>query len=134
MTDFTRARIWHMLNNAFHTVLRTVQADLPTVRMSAGHSQNEAFLFRAYAQYSAGGVVVVISFDIQVQNTQVHIFGDLAWEDGLIIKDLMETVVGVETCDEKFLLFQVEVFASQCEQHAVLVASALGEGRKEFTM
>jgi hypothetical protein len=131
MTDSTRATIWHILNNAFHKVLHTVQADVPTVRMSAGHSQNEAFLFRAFAQYSAGGIVVVISFDVQVQNLQVHVFGDLAWEDGLIIKSLMETVIGSEACDEQFLISQAYTFASQCEHNAFLIASALGEGRKE---
>lgn len=129
MTDSTRATIWYILSRAFGMVLRTVQATVPSVRMAAGHSRNEAFLFRAYAQYSAGGVVVDISFDVQVKDRHVHTVGDIAWEDGLIIRSLMDRVVDREFCDEQLLVTHASCFASECENHANLIANALNEGR-----
>lgn len=119
--------MWCRLHNAFQVVLRIVQADLPTVRMLTNYYQNAAFLFRAHAEYWGGETVVVISFNVQVKKHKVHVFGDIAWEDGLIIKDLMETIVGSETCNEEFILSQTDIFASQCEQDAALVSSALGD-------
>jgi hypothetical protein len=123
MTDATRATIWSVLSDAFGTVLRAIQATVPEVTMASGHSHNAAFLFRAYAEYSAGGRVVVLSFDVQVKDCQVHAFGDIALEDGLIVKDLVETVIGPVSSDDERLVARVRAFALQFQQNSNLIAN-----------
>ena len=88
MTDATRGAIWSILSDAFRAILHSLQATMPEARMTAGHSHNEAFPFRAYAEYSLGDQVVDLSFDVQVKGSQVHTFGDIALENGLVVKDL----------------------------------------------
>src|SRR3954447_509006 len=81
MTDATRETIWSILGDAFGAVLHSLQATMPEVRMAAGHSHNEAFPFRAYAEYSIGERVVDLSFDVQVKDSRIHAFGDIAFEN-----------------------------------------------------
>ena len=64
MTDATRGTIWSILSVAFGSILRSVQATMPGARMTAGHSHNDAFPFRAYAEYAIGEQVVDLSFDV----------------------------------------------------------------------
>ena len=98
MTEATRGTIWSILSDAFGSILRLLQATMPAARMLAGHSHNEAFPFRAFAEYSSEDQVVDLSFDVQVKDSRIHAFGDIALENGLIVKDLMQAVVGPESC------------------------------------
>ncbi len=125
MTDATRATIWSVLSEAFGTILRAIQATVPEATMAAGHSHNPVFPFRAYAEYSAGVHVVVLSFDVQMKDGQLHAFGDIALEDGLIVEDLMETVIGPASSDDKALVAHVSTFALQCRQSSNLIANEL---------
>jgi hypothetical protein len=70
MTDATRGTIWSILSDAFGAILRSLQATMPEARMTAGHSHNEAFPFRASAQYSLGEQVVVLSFDVPISTAE----------------------------------------------------------------
>jgi hypothetical protein len=125
MTDATRATIWSVLGDAFGTILRAVQATVPDVTLASGHSHNAAFLFRAYAEYSNGVHVVVVSFDVQVKDCQAHALGDIALEDGLIVKELGEAVLGPMTSDDALLIAYVRAFAFELQQNANLIANEL---------
>jgi hypothetical protein len=125
MTDMTRTTVWSILSEAFQTILHTLQATMPEVRMAAGYSHNDVFPFRAYAEYSKGDQVVDLSLDVQMKHSQIHVFGDIALEGGLVIKALMETVVSGEPCDERLLVTHVKDFALQSQQHSDLIASEL---------
>jgi len=124
MTDATRGAIWSILSDAFGSILRSLQATMPGARMSAGHSHNEAFPFRAYAEYSIGEQVVDLSFDVQVKDSQIHASGDIALENGLIVKDLMQVVTGSESCEE-LLIEHAREFALQSQRNANLIARKL---------
>jgi hypothetical protein len=124
MTDATRGTIWSILSDAFGSILRSLQATMPGARMSAGHSHNEAFPFRAYAEYSIGEQVVDLSFDVQVKDSQIHASGDIALENGLIVKDLMQVVTGSESCEE-LLIEHAREFALQSQRNANLIARKL---------
>jgi hypothetical protein len=124
MTDATRGTIWSILSDAFGSILRSLQATMPGARMSAGHSHNEAFPFRAYAEYSIGEQVVDLSFDVQVKDSRIHASGDIALENGLIVKDLMQVVAGSESCEE-LLIEHAREFALQSQRNADLIARKL---------
>jgi hypothetical protein len=125
MTDATRATIWSVLSEAFGAILRPIQATVSEVTMATDHSHNAAFPFRAYAEYSAGVHVVVLSFDVQVKDCQLRALGDIALEDGLIVEDLMETVIGPASSDDEALVAHVRAFALQCRQSSKLIANEL---------
>jgi hypothetical protein len=127
MTDATRGTIWSILSDAFGTILRCLQTTMPGARMSAGHSDNETFPFRAYAEYSIGEQVVDLSFDVQVKGSRIHASGDIGLENGLIVKNLMQAVAGPDSCEES-LIGHAREFASQSQQHADLIARKLGGG------
>jgi hypothetical protein len=124
MTDATRGTIWSILSDAFGSILRSLQATMPGTRMSAGHSHNEAFPFRAYAEYSIGEQVVDLSFDVQVKGSRIHASGDIALENGLIVKDLMQVVAESESCEE-LLIEHAREFAWQSQRNADLIARKL---------
>jgi hypothetical protein len=125
MTDATRATIWSVLSDAFWTILRAVQATVPDVTLALGHSHNAAFLFRAYAEYSLGVHVVVLSFDVQVKDCQVYAFGDIALEDGLIVEDFGEAVIDPAPSDDALLVAHVKAFALQFQENANPIANEL---------
>jgi hypothetical protein len=124
MTDATRATIWSILSEAFGVILRSLQATLPEARMTAGHSHNEAFPFRAYAEYSIGDQVVDLSFDVQVKDSQMHASGDVALDNGLIVKDLMHAVIEPKSCED-LLISYVREFAVQSQRDTALIAREL---------
>jgi hypothetical protein len=116
--------IWSILSDAFGGILRSLQATMPEARMAIGHSHNEAFPFRTYAEYSIGEQVVDLSFDVQVKDSQVHASGDIAREHGLIVQDLMQADVGPEPCEE-LLIAHARDFALQSQRNAGLIARKL---------
>jgi hypothetical protein len=130
MTDATRATIWSILSDAFGGILRSLQATMPEARMTAGHSHNEAFPFRAYAEYSNGEQVIDLSFDVQVKDSQVHASGDVARENGLIVQDLLHVVVGPKSREE-LLIAHAREFAMQSLRNADLIARELARVEKE---
>ncbi len=130
MTDETRRTIWSILSDAFGSILRSLQATMPGARMTAGHSHNDAFPFRAYAEYSIGEQVVDLSFDVQVKDSRIHALGDIALENGLIVKDLMQVVIGPESCEE-LIIPHAREFASQSQQNADLIARKLSGVEKK---
>jgi hypothetical protein len=125
MTDATRGAIWSILSDAFGSILRSVQGTMPGARMTAGHSYNDAFPFRAYAEYSIGEQVVDLSFDVQVKDSRIHAMGDIALENGAIVKDLMQAVVEPGSCDE-LLISHARAFALESQRNADLIARNLG--------
>jgi len=98
--------------------------------MTAGHSHNEAFPFRAYADYSIGEQVLELSFDVQVKDSRIHALGDIALENGLVVKELMQAVGGTESCEE-LLIEHAREFALQSQRNTDLIARKLGGGEKE---
>jgi hypothetical protein len=130
MTDATRATIWSILSDVFGGILRSLQATMPEARMTAGHSHNEAFPFRAYAEYSIGEQVVDLSFDVQMKGSQIHASGDVALENGLIVKDLMQAVIGPRK-SEDMIIDQAREFALQAQRNAGLIARELARVEPE---
>ena len=100
MTDATRAVMWSILSDAFGGILHSVRATMPEATMTAGHSHNEAFPFRAFAEYSIGEQAVDLSLDVQVKDSHVHASGDIALDNGLIVRDLMHVDAGPDTSEE----------------------------------
>lgn len=127
MTDITRTSLWAVLSKAFQTVLRTLQANTPDVRMTAGHSHNDVFPFRAYAEYSKGDRVIDLSFDVQTKDSGICVLGDIAQGNGLIIKSVTDIEIVAEACDERLLIAHATAFASECQRYVDLIAAELGQ-------
>jgi hypothetical protein len=125
MTDPTRMQIWSLLNEAFETVLHTVQALVPGITMETGVSKNEAFLLRAYAQYTGGHQIVVISFDVQVKDREVYLFGDIDLDNGHVIKELLQCSIDAASCNEDVVVSRVKEFAVQCKGNSAFIATEL---------
>jgi hypothetical protein len=130
MKDATRVTVWSILSEAFAKVLRAVQATVPEATMKSGRSHNEAFLFRAYAEYLAEGHVVDISFDVQMKDSQIHVFGDIASEDGIIVRSLMDTTINTDSADDELFIAQVRTFVLLCEQNVNAISDELHRVRK----
>ena len=129
MTDATRGTIWSIVSDAFGSILCSLQATVPGAKMTTGHSHNEAFPFRAHAEYSVGDQVVDLSFDVQVKDSRIYAFGDIALENGLIIKDLMQAVAGPESCEES-LIEHAREFALRSQRNADLIVLKLNRPEK----
>src|SRR6266702_2850212 len=121
MTDSTRLQIWSVLSEAFRTILDAVQVRVPAARMTTGHGQNQAFLFRSYADFTAGEQEVVISFDIQVKDSKTHLFGCINSETGDMFAELFDSWLDGALCTEEVLVRQVEEFTSICRGNADLI-------------
>jgi hypothetical protein len=128
MTEATRGVIWSIVSDAFGSILHSLQATMPGARMTAGHSHNQVFPFRAYAEYSIGEQVVDLTFDVQVKDSHIHAFGDIALENGLILKDLMQAVAEPDSCEES-LIAHAREFALQSQRNSDLIARSLGQDR-----
>ena len=127
MTDVTRTTLWAVLSEAFQTVLCTLQANTPDVRMRAGHSHNDVFPFRAYAEYSKSDRVVDLSFDVQAKDSGICVSGDIARGDGLVIMTVTDVELVAEACDDRLLIAHATGFASECQQYVDLIAAELDQ-------
>lgn len=81
---------WEILNEHFRRVAESLSAEHPTMSWSCGHSDNEAFPFRAYASFSGRGPAeadVVISVDILKKEGELRYSTDIALEDGQVLAD-----------------------------------------------
>ncbi len=116
MTDATRSKIWSPLEGAFADVYQTLHSLVPGVKMQCGHHWNEAFAFWAYAEFSAGGRTVVISFSVQANGDHFDIWGDVAKEDGYVLREVMRaTINGTSDGDDQFIDKSGE-FARRCKR------------------
>lgn len=81
---------WEVLNEHFRRVAESLMAQHPVMTWSCGHSDNEAFPFRAYASFSGRGQVetdVVISVDVLKKDGELSYSADVALEDGQVLAD-----------------------------------------------
>jgi hypothetical protein len=79
---------WDMLNEHFQHVAESLLIDHPTMSWSCGHSDNEAFPFRAYASFSGRGPQesdAVISVDFLRQGDEIQYVADITREDGQVL-------------------------------------------------
>jgi hypothetical protein len=126
MTEAVRQKTWSILRAAFETILRTLQVDVSSATLTMNHSYNEAFLFRAYAEYSSRGTVIVISFDVQMIGDQIMISGDIADERGLILNNVIDASIASTDC-EIGVIRNAEEFASRCMGEIGLLKSNLND-------
>lgn len=63
--------------------------------------------------------------DVVMKDLRIHASGDIALENGLIVKDLMQAVVEPESCEE-LLIAHAREFALQSQRNADLIAKKLG--------
>ncbi|SRR6266568_1975526 len=81
---------WEILNEHFQRVAEILLAEYPTMTWSCGHSDNEAFPFRAYASFSGRGpgeTDAVISVDFLKKEGDLRYSSDIALEDGQVLAD-----------------------------------------------
>lgn len=81
---------WEILNEHFRQVAESLLAEHPAMSWSCGHSDNEAFPFRAYASFSGRGPAetdVVISVDVLKKEGELCYSTDIALEDGQVLAD-----------------------------------------------
>jgi hypothetical protein len=125
MKNTTRNEIWSILNEAFGLILNTLQNTVPSVMMQAGQHQNDAFLFWAYAEYSVSERVIVISFNIQVTGKKLRVWGDIAKENGVVLKDVMNMIINDGDDAEAGLGSRAREFASDCQKETKLIEMEL---------
>ncbi|MDB6066115.1 MAG: hypothetical protein JWR26_2323 [Pedosphaera sp.] len=125
MKETTRSEIWSILNEAFKLIHHAIQKSVPGVAMQARHHYNAAFWFRGYAEYSARERVIVLYFNIQMKGKQLHIWGDISREDGLILKDIVDTTSEYESEDDNALIEAAKQFASRCKKESQLIEDGL---------
>jgi hypothetical protein len=81
---------WEVLNEHFRRLAESLLADHPLMTWSCGHSDNEAFPFRAYASFTSRGPAetdVVISVDVLKRPGELRYSADIALEDGQVLAD-----------------------------------------------
>jgi hypothetical protein len=101
---------WETLNEQFCRVAEFLSAGHPTLSWSCGHSDNEAFPFRAWASFNGGGTGtpdVVISFDVLRKGGELQYSTDIALEAGPVLAD-GPTGVMTMTSDLAALRVQIE--------------------------
>ena len=90
MTDVWESA-WDRLSETFRRVASSLGLSCPDMTWSAGHSDNEAFAFRAYATFNRGwpgSVDVVASVDFHRQsNGELRFSADIGFDDGEVLLD-----------------------------------------------
>ena len=90
MTDVWESA-WDRLSETFRRVASSLGLSCPDMTWSAGHSDNEAFAFRAYATFNRGwpgSVDVVASVDFHRQfNGEFRFSADIGFDDGEVLLD-----------------------------------------------
>jgi hypothetical protein len=125
MTNATRELIWSVLHAAFAQIEFELKRTMPTLRLLSGHSSNEAFLFRAYGEYWLGARNVVISFDIRIRDDKLLIDGDIAAEDGTILKDIMQVSVPKPANLADVCVSCAQDFADLCKRESETIKAGL---------
>jgi hypothetical protein len=115
-----------ILQNAYERLLGLVRQHIPATRLEFRHSQTEIFPFRSYAQYSYASRIVVVSFDVKKTNDILHISGDVSREDGLVLKDIMQTTSILNSKGEaEMILACIRKFVLKCENESMLIENEL---------
>jgi len=81
---------WDVLNEHFRRAADSLAAGDPALNWSCGHSDNEAFPFRAWASFSRSGTEatdLVISFDVLKKEDKLLYSTDIGLEDGRVLAD-----------------------------------------------
>ena len=82
--------VWQALNECFTRIADLLRAERPTLEWTSGHSDNEAFAFRAFASFSTRGPGeedVVVSVDFERREGELYYSSDVAMEDGQVLAD-----------------------------------------------
>jgi len=125
MNELTRARIWSILNDGFEAIHETTLSSDLDVKVKSGHQRNPAFLFWAYAEFSLAGRTIVISFNIKRREAKIEVWGDIAREDGFVVKDIIRTEIE-ETVDYENRLVDLALkFVADCEKETELIVQEL---------
>jgi hypothetical protein len=80
---------WDVLNASFLALAEQLAADLPGLRWSCGHHDNESFPFRAYAAFAVDGDDddVVVSVDFRHIHEALAYSADVARDDGEVLAE-----------------------------------------------
>ncbi|HKE67490.1 MAG TPA: hypothetical protein VKB59_23050 [Micromonosporaceae bacterium] len=79
---------WETIGAAFQRLAESLRSALPALSCSAGHSDNSAFPFRAYAAFTGGiDEDVVVSVDFQRVEGGLRYAADIALDDGHVLDD-----------------------------------------------
>jgi hypothetical protein len=126
MTDATRSEINALLGRGYDRILGLVRQRIPDVSMQMGDHHNDFFSFRSYAQYSAGERTIVISVDVKSRDRRLLFSSDIAQENGVVLKDVIDVSVDDNPEGENQLVGYAREFAATCESYAPLIAQELG--------
>jgi hypothetical protein len=90
MTDVWESA-WDRLSETFRRVASSLGSSCPDMTWSAGHTDNEAFPFRAYATFNRGwpespDVVASVDFH-RLSNGELRFSADIGFDDGEILLD-----------------------------------------------
>lgn len=124
MTEATLSHISRLLSEAFFDVRQEIRSNMPNIAVDSGHYCNDAFAFRAYAEFTNDRRVVVISFNIQLSTTQIKIWGDIARENGFVVKDVTQTTLDSMSSDSQ-VVDVAQRFASMCKEETALICQEL---------
>jgi len=114
-----------LLNGVYSQMLHLIRQAVPNVSMEVRDSRNENFPFRSYAQFSHEARVIVISVDVKVRDGKLLLSGDIAREDGFVLKDIVEISVADDSEGEVKLVSQLNNIVSSCYDNARLIQGEL---------
>jgi len=125
VTQTTREKMIGLLNGVYSQMLHLIRQAVPNVSMEVRDSRNENFPFRSYAQFSHEARVIVISVDVKVRDGKLLLSGDIAREDGFVLKDIVEISVADDSEGEVKLVSQLNNIVSSCYDNARLIQGEL---------
>jgi hypothetical protein len=125
MKDTTRSEVWSILAEAFLSIQHELENEVPSVKTQMGQNHNDDFWFRAYAGYSVPEREIVISFDVQMKANQLHVSGDIALEQGMVLKEMVDVKIQQAAKIDGSLLEIARRFALCCKDEAQLIKAAL---------
>jgi hypothetical protein len=90
--------VWGIVSETFQRIAASLGTCYPGMSWSSGHSDNNAFPFRAYAAFnqgSQGSEDVVASVDFHRSEDRIHYTADIGRDDGTILADGPAGVIDV---------------------------------------
>lgn len=91
MNDDVWESAWDRLSEAFRRVASSLSSSCPDMTWSAGHSDNKAFPFRAYAAFNRGepgSADIVASVDFRrTSDDELSFSTDIGCDDGEVLID-----------------------------------------------
>jgi len=125
MNQNTRTELWTILSNAFRAIELTLHNRVPGLTTRSGYHGRDGYLFRAYGQYKTQRGVIIISFSIKLIGEQLHIAGDLAHDQGYVLKDLMRVALEDQSDVEQRVKEIAMQFAALCKTEVLTIEDAL---------